>query len=495
MIFLHRQPRKGLAKQPPLRYNAGVMLNLYDTQSGAMKPVQAEDGKQLRFYCCGPTVYAAAHIGNFRTFVVQDVFRRVVELGGLRTKHVRNITDVDDKTIRNSCAQGVPLQEYTAVWTDKFHADCKALNCLPPHVEPGAVAHIPEQIELVQMLMDKGHAYQSDDGSVYFRISSYADYGKLAHLDRQSLKLGETANTRADTDEYEKDSVADFVLWKARRPEDGPNFWPSPWGEGRPGWHLECSAMSHKYLGDTFDLHSGGVDLVFPHHENEIAQSRCACGGHSARHWFHVTHLLVDGAKMSKSLGNMYTLDQLVAMGYTPAALRYVLAAGYYRRPLNFTLSGMKDATAALNKLGRFDKELAKRAGGKEPTYRDLLKKRPDPGPFAAAWASLEDDLNTPEALGHVFSVIKTIKHAELSKEEAESVRRSFRLITEALGLQLPDPDADVEAPEEIRALADERWAARCRKDWAAADALRAKLAELGWAMKDGKDGYQLTKA
>ena len=325
-----------------------------------MKPVQAEDGKQLRFYCCGPTVYAAAHIGNFRTFVVQDVFRRVVELGGLRTKHVRNITDVDDKTIRNSCAQGVPLQEYTAVWTDKFHADCKALNCLPPHVEPGAVAHIPEQIELVQMLMDKGHAYQSDDGSVYFRISSYADYGKLAHLDRQSLKLGETANTRADTDEYEKDSVADFVLWKARRPEDGPNFWPSPWGEGRPGWHLECSAMSHKYLGDTFDLHSGGVDLVFPHHENEIAQSRCACGGHSARHWFHVTHLLVDGAKMSKSLGNMYTLDQLQAMGYTPAALRYLLAAGYYRRPLNFTLAGMKDATAALNKLGRFDKELAK---------------------------------------------------------------------------------------------------------------------------------------
>lgn len=471
------------------------MLNLYDTQSGAMKPVQAEDGKQLRFYCCGPTVYAAAHIGNFRTFVVQDVFRRVVELGGLRTKHVRNITDVDDKTIRNSCAQGVPLQEYTAVWTDKFHADCKALNCLPPHVEPGAVAHIPEQIELVQMLMDKGHAYQSEDGSVYFRISSYADYGKLAHLDRQSLKLGETANTRADTDEYEKDSVADFVLWKARRPEDGPNFWPSPWGEGRPGWHLECSAMSHKYLGDTFDLHSGGVDLVFPHHENEIAQSRCACGGHSARHWFHVTHLLVDGAKMSKSLGNMYTLDQLVAMGYTPAALRYVLAAGYYRRPLNFTLSGMKDATAALNKLGRFDKELAKRAGGKEPTYRDMLKKRPDPGPFAAAWTSLEDDLNTPEALGHVFSVIKTIKHAELSKEEAEAVRRSFRLITEALGLQLPDPDADVEAPEEIRALADERWAARCRKDWAAADALRAQLAELGWAMKDGKDGYQLTKA
>ncbi len=472
------------------------MLNLYDTQSGATKPVQAEDGKTLRFYCCGPTVYAAAHIGNFRTFVVQDVFRRVVELGGLRTKHVRNITDVDDKTIRNSQAQHCPLADYTAVWTAKFHDDCKALNCLPPHVEPSAVGHIKEQIELVEKLMEKGHAYRSDDGSVYFRISSYSDYGRLAHLDRQELDLGKTANTRADADEYEKDSVADFVLWKARRPEDGPNYWPSPWGEGRPGWHLECSAMSHKYLGDTFDLHSGGVDLIFPHHENEIAQSRCACGGESARHWFHVTHLLVDGAKMSKSLGNMYTLDQLRDMGYSPAALRYVLAGAYYRRPLNFTLSGLKDAASALNKLGRFDKELARACPGtKEPGYRDLIKNRPELGIFAPAWASLEDDLNTPEALGHVFSAIKTVKPAELSPAEAEATRRAFRFITEALGLELPDPDAQIEVPDDIRAIADERWAARQAKDWAKADELRAKLAELGWAMKDGKTEYRLTKA
>lgn len=471
------------------------MLNLYDTQSGALKPVQAEDGKQLRFYCCGPTVYAAAHIGNFRSFVVQDVFRRVVELGGLRTKHVRNLTDVDDKTIRNSQAQGIPLKEYTDTWTRKFHDDCKALNCLPPHVEPSAVGHIQEQIGLVQLLMDKGHAYQSDDGSVYFRIASYPDYGRLAHLDRQTLDLGKTAHTRADADEYEKDSVADFVLWKARRPEDGPNFWESPWGQGRPGWHLECSAMSHKYLGDTFDLHSGGVDLIFPHHENEIAQSRCACGGESARHWFHITHLLVDGAKMSKSLGNMYTLDQLQEMGFTPAALRYVLAGAYYRRPLNFTLSSMKDATGALNKLGRFDKELSKAAGGKEPTYRELVKQRPEAGAFQSAWDSLEDDLNTPEAIGHVFSAIKTIKPANLTAGEAAKVWQSFRLIMEALGLQLPDPDADIEVPEDIRALADERWAARLAKDWATADALRARLAESGWAMKDGKDGYKLTKA
>ncbi len=468
------------------------MLNLYDTQSGAMKPVQAEDGKSLRFYCCGPTVYAAAHIGNFRTFVVQDVFRRVVELGGLRTKHVRNITDVDDKTIRNSQAQNTPLAEYTAKWTAKFHADCKALNCLAPHVEPSAVGHIAEQIELVRLLMEKGHAYQSEDGSVYFRISSYADYGRLAHLDRQTLDLGKTAATRADTDEYEKDSVADFVLWKARRPEDGPNFWPSPWGEGRPGWHLECSAMSHKYLGDTFDLHSGGVDLVFPHHENEIAQSRCACGGESARHWFHVTHLLVDGAKMSKSLGNMYTLDQLQEMGFTPAALRYVLASAYYRRPLNFTLTGMKDATSALNKLTRFDKALAKASGAKEPQYRELVKKRPNPGSFAAAWASLNDDLNCPEALGHVFSAMKSIKPSEMNADEATATWLGFRLIMEALGLQLPDPDADIEVPADIAAIAEERWAARLAKDWGKADELRATLTSLGWEMKDGKDGYKI---
>lgn len=471
------------------------MLNLYDTQSGVLQPVQAADSKQLGFYCCGPTVYAAAHIGNFRTFVVQDVFRRVVELGGLRTKHVRNITDVDDKTIRNSIAQAQPLEQYTQQWTAKFHVDCKALNCLPPHVEPSAIGHIAEQLELIEQLLEKNHAYQSDDGSIYFRISSYADYGRLAHLDRQSLDLGKTSNTRSDADEYEKDSVADFVLWKARRAEDGENFWASPWGEGRPGWHLECSAMSHKYLGASFDLHSGGVDLIFPHHENEIAQSRCACGGDSARLWFHITHLLVDGAKMSKSLGNMYTLDDLVSMGYSPASLRYLLASAYYRRPLNFTLSGMKDAMSALNKLGRFDKKISKASGAKEPTYKELCKKGPQASIFAAAWSSLEDDLNLPEALGHVFTAIKGLDTDSLSAEEARSIWYGLRLITEALGLVLSDPDAEVEAPEEVRALAEKRWAVRLAKDWASADQLRAELLSMGWEMKDGKDSYKLSKA
>ena len=291
--------------------------------------------------------------------------------------------------------------------------------------------------------------------------------------------------------------MADFVLWKARRPEDGENYWESPWGQGRPGWHLECSAMSHKYLGDDFDLHSGGVDLIFPHHENEIAQSRCGCGGNFARQWFHITHLLVDGAKMSKSLGNMYTLDDLVALGHTPAALRYVLAGAYYRRPLNFTLSGMRDAAAALRKLRRFDDALATRANSTkapEPTYRDLIKKPPDLNTFTPAWESLQDDLNTPEALGHLFSALHAIKPAELTPEESASTRRAFRFIIEALGLILPDVQDDEtdEAPEEVRAIAEERWKARQAKDWSKADALRPRLAELGWGMKDGKDGYQL---
>ena len=277
------------------------MLHLYDTRTRTAQAISPMDGKTLRFYCCGPTVYGPAHIGNFRTFVMQDVFRRVLELGGGPTTHIRNLTDVDDKTIRDSQKAGVSLAEFTAGWADLFHRDCAALNCLPPHAEPSAVGHIPEQIRMVQTLVEKGHAYVSEDGSVYFRISSFPEYGRLSHLDERELDLGKTANTRSNADEYEKDSVADFVLWKSRRPEDGDNFWTSPWGEGRPGWHLECSAMIHKYFGNDFDLHSGGVDLVFPHHENEVAQSRCACGGGFARLWFHITHLLVDGGKMPKS--------------------------------------------------------------------------------------------------------------------------------------------------------------------------------------------------
>ena len=251
-------------------------LQLYDTFTRTVQPIIPHDGKTLRFYCCGPTVYGPAHIGNFRTFVMQDIFRRVVEADGTPTRHVRNITDVDDKTILKSQAEGCQLTNFTNKWRDRFHEDCSALGLLTPHVEPSAVAHIPEQIDLITKLIDKGHAYRNSDGSVYFDVRSFPTYGHLSRLADREI----TTNTidREQDDDYERNSAADFALWKASRSEDGPNWWRSPWGHGRPGWHIECSAMAMRHLGESFDLHSGGIDLVFPHHENEIAQSEAVTG-------------------------------------------------------------------------------------------------------------------------------------------------------------------------------------------------------------------------
>lgn len=466
-------------------------LNLYDTLTRSLRPITPLDGKTLRFYCCGPTVYGPAHIGNFRTFVAQDVFRRVVELGGLATLHVRNLTDVDDKTIRDSQKAGQSLGEFTAFWTAKFHADCQALNLLPPHVEPSAVAHIPHQIRMIEALIAGGHAYATGDGSVYFKVASFADYGRLSHLEDRELKLGASAAASAtDSDEYSKDSLADFALWKGRKPEDGPNHWPSPWGEGRPGWHLECSAMSLEYLGEDFDVHGGGVDLIFPHHENEIAQSCCATRGKFARHWFHVTHLMVDGGKMSKSLGNLYTLADLQARGCTPAEVRYVLISGHYRAPLNFTLHSLEAARQALHKLAKFDKALRAVAGATAAVSGT------SPGPFAEAWQTLGDDLNVPGALGAVFGVINRSKPAAMSPEEAVAALAGLHFMLEAFGLQLPElaEEAATEVPAEIAALAERRWQAKQAKDWAAADLLRQELDAAGWIVKDAKDGYQVLK-
>jgi cysteinyl-tRNA synthetase len=462
-------------------------MRLFDTLSREARPLTPIDGRTFRFYCCGPTVYGPAHIGNFRTFVMQDVMRRALETGGMPTLHVRNITDVDDKTIRDSQANGEKLTDFTARWTRRFHTDCEKLNLLPPHIEPGAVDHIPQQIAMIEALVEKGHAYPSDDGSVYFRIASFPGYGRLSHLDERELELGKTQNTRSSSDEYEKDGLADFVLWKARRPEDGENFWPSPWGEGRPGWHLECSAMIQEYLGDSFDLHSGGVDLVFPHHENEIAQSECACGGHFAAHWFHITHLVVDGRKMSKSLGNLYTLDDLAARGFTAMEVRYVLIGAHYRKPLNFTLTSLEGAREALAKLAKGARQLAARVP------EGTILTNADFGPFQPAWDALHDDLNTPGALGGLFTGLR--EAAKLEGNDAAAALAGFNRMLKALGLVLPETadEADAEIPADIRALADRRWAVRQAKDWAASDAMRDELAACGWTVKDGKDSYTLT--
>lgn len=464
-------------------------MRLFDTLTRTERDLRPLDGRTFRFYCCGPTVYGPAHIGNFRTFVLQDVLRRTLETGGIRTLHVRNITDVDDKTIRDSQKAKKSLKEFTRGWTVRFHDDCEKLGLLPPHIEPSAVEHIPQQIVMIAALVEKGHAYASDDGSVYFRISSFPGYGRLSRLDQRELEIGKTQNARSSSDEYEKDSLSDFVLWKGRKPEDGENFWASPWGEGRPGWHLECSAMIQEYLGDTFDLHSGGVDLVFPHHENEIAQSECACGGHFAEHWFHITHLLVDGGKMSKSLGNLYTLEDLAARGFSAMELRYVLIGAHYRKPLNFTLESLSAAREALAKLAKGARQLAAMtAPGTRLASADF-------GPFQGAWDSLSHDLNTPGALGGIFTGLR--EASNLTGDDAAAALAGFNRLMRALGLTLPEEvdQGAVVIPESIRVLADARWQARLARNWQESDVLRGQLADQGWAVKDGKESYTLEPA
>ncbi len=473
-------------------------MRLFDTMTRSVRELAPRDGATYRFYCCGPTVYGPAHIGNFRTFVLQDVFRRTLELSGMATFHVRNLTDVDDKTIRDSQAAGQSLTDFTDLWRDRFRHDCRRLNLLEPAVEPSAVAHIPHQITMIGALIAAGHAYASDDGSVYFRVASFEGYGRLSRLDQREIRLGASAAVSAD--EYEKDSIADFVLWKARRPEDGPNFWSSPWGEGRPGWHLECSAMCREYLGDSFDLHSGGVDLMFPHHENEIAQSE-ACTGHvMADHWFHLTHLLVDGGKMSKSAGNFYTLDQVENAGFRPAELRYVLIAAHYRQPLNFvarddqgeeTFPALLSARQALLKIAKMAESLAQVSGIPALEY-DSARQLPNAGPFAPAFTALADDLNTPDALGQMFTAFRSLKPADMTPASATEAWHGLQRLLFALGLELPQVGVTEETPlpTSIAALAEARWQAKLAKNWAESDRLRDAVLAEGWEIKDTKEGY-----
>lgn len=429
----------------------------------------------FRFYNCGPTVYAAAHIGNFRTFVVNDLLRRLLELefGKDKVKHVRNLTDVDDKTIRRSREEGRPLADVTRQWTEKFHADCKALNCLVPHEEPRAAdpKYIREQVSMIEVLMEKGNAYRAADGSVYFKVSSFPGYGALSRVKERELQVGSALKSQA-ADADEKEDTSDFALWKAHKPEDGDVQWPGPRGAGagRPGWHIECSAMSKSILGDTIDLHTGGVDLLFPHHENEIAQSQCCNGTTFAHHWYHSEHLLVDGKKMSKSLGNLYTLDDLRAKGFTPAALRYALLSGHPRKQLNFTLDSLHAAESALKTLRSFRAALTP-AGTEDP--------------FAPIFTALNDDLNTAGAFGALFTIV--------NKGAANISATAFDRILFALGLDLTETIAPkTEIPADIAALAEKRWAAKQSKDFASADALRKDLTAAGWTMLDRKDGYSL---
>lgn len=463
-----------------------MAIKLFDSLRREIRDLQPShpDGV-YRFYNCGPTVYAPAHIGNFRTFVVNDVIRRLLELEFPgKVKHVRNLTDVDDKTIKRSRDENRPLSEVTRQWTEKFHADCAALNCLPPHVEPTATGHIREQIDMIDVLLEKGNAYRAADGSIYFKVSSFPEYGALSRVKERELQMG-SALKAAAADADEKEDGSDFALWKAWKEEDGPNRWPGPRTAeaGRPGWHIECSAMSKKHLGDTIDLHTGGVDLLFPHHENEIAQSQCCNGTTFSRHWYHSEHLLVDGKKMSKSLGNLYTLDDLKAKGASPMALRYALLSAHPRKQLNFTLDSLHAAESALSKLKLFRDGLIEIARVRSE-QTDSVSTVFDP-----VIDVLKDDLNTPSALGALFSLIP-----DAGKHEPAAARlKALNRVLDAFGFDLSKPiRLEVSVPADVKALAEKRWAAKAAKDFKAADALRAEITATGWTMLDRKDGYSL---
>ena len=447
-------------------------IRLHDSLSREPRELRpSQPDGVFRFYNCGPTVYAPAHIGNFRTFVVNDVLRRVLELefGADKVRHVRNLTDVDDRTIGQSRKEQRPLADITRHWTGIFHEDCAALNLLKPHAEPTATGFIREQVNMIEVLMEKGHAYRAPDGSVYFRLNTFPDYGRLSRIQERELKV---TNAVADADH--KDSVSDFALWKAYKPEeDGTVQWPGPRtaSAGRPGWHIECSAMSKALLGDTIDLHTGGVDLLFPHHENEIAQSQCCNQQPFALHWYHSEHLLVDGTTMSKSKGNYYTLRDLVAKGHEAMALRYALLMGHPRKQLNFTLDSLHAAASALRTL-RSVRAAIPGAGGSVDVFAPVL-------------AALQDDLNFPGALGALFATLKSATPADINAALFD--RAMF-----ALGLDLSAQAPVAAVPAEVTALAERRWAAKQAKDFKAADALRAEISAAGWTMLDRKDGWSL---
>ena len=457
-----------------------MSMQVFNSLTRRVEPLEPLADNTIRLYTCGPTVYNFAHIGNFRAYTFEDVLRRVIQFNGMKVKQVMNLTDVDDKTIRGANAAGVALTDYTKTYKDAFFADLKVLNVQPAEVYPAATDHIPEMIALVEKLVEKGVAYKSDDGSVYFAVTKFPGYGKLAHIDFDHQRTG----ARCAADEYDKENVGDFALWKAWEESDGPVGWDSPWGRGRPGWHIECSAMSMKYLGETFDLHTGGIDNLFPHHENEIAQAEAATGKEFVKTWMHCAHLRVNGEKMSKSLGNFFTLRDLLDKGWTGREIRYVLVNAHYRQGLNFAFSALEDARKSLERIDRCVDALAARA-----------KDEPAPA-FAqealdAFTAAVNDDLNVPKAFAALFELVR---QTNASGTCSKTVLDVFRKMDTVLGVIFFGKAAKAEVPAEVQALLDARAAARAAKNWAESDRLRDAIAAAGWAVKDSKDGQTVTK-
>jgi cysteinyl-tRNA synthetase len=488
-----------------------MTLQLFNTLSTRIEPLIPADGKTLTLYACGPTVYDYGHIGNFRTFLHVDLLRRFLEQQGVCVKHVMNITDVDDKIIRNALAQGLSIAEYTPRYERAFLEDLRALGCLDPQIMPRATENIPEMVTLIERLQQRGLAYRTEEGSWYFRISGDPEYGKLSKKDLS----GNTAGARVDVDEYEKDSASDFAMWKAAKP--GEHAWDTPLGHGRPGWHIECSAMAMKFLGETLDLHAGGEDLMFPHHENEIAQSESATGKPFARHWMHVRFLLVEGRKMSKSERNFFTVRDLLLQGHKASAIRFLLLSVPYRHQLNFTFDGLAESHSAVERLRTFRKRISSGAWPEGENAELAAQSEEAARSFKAA---LANDLNTSEARAAIFDLVRhantAADHGQLMSKNVAPIQHVLTRFDEVFNV-LEDRDAAIarealawagregkltEVAVELQAKLDlsdveierqvaQRTEAKKAHNFAKADAIRNDLAAKGILIEDSKGGVR----
>ncbi len=455
-----------------------MSLRFFNTLSRQVEEFVPREAGKVAMYSCGPTVYDRAHIGNFRAFLFADLLRRYLKYRGYDVYSVMNLTDIDDKTIRGSQREGVSLREYTDRYIKAFFDEQDQLRIMPADLYPRATDHIPEMVNLVEALEQRGHSYPAD-GSHYYKVDTFQTYGQFARLDMSGMRAGE----RVASDEYEKESVRDFALWKGWEEEDGPVYWESSLGKGRPGWHLECSAMSLKYLGEDFDIHTGGVDLVFPHHQNEIAQTEGVTGKRLARYWLHNEHLLVDGAKMSKSLGNFYTLEDLTNQGWETREIRYSLLAAHYRQQLNFTTDGLQAARGALERIDACLRNLHFAEGGGARGLKEMLSKHASD--FRSA---MDDDLNYPNALAALFNLIRDINSlcadGKIGPAEGKEIAAVLRRLDSVFGF-LDLDRAEGESDEEIELLIQARNEARQAKNWAEADRIRQKLADAKVILED----------
>lgn len=467
-------------------------MKLYNTESRFKEEIVPAEGNTIRMYTCGPTIYNFAHIGNFRTYVFEDLLRRTLKFFGMKVVQVMNITDIDDKTIKGAIAEKVPLKSFTERFRLAFFEDLKTLNIEPVEFYPAATDYIPDMIKIIERLLQEGIAYKGGDGSIYYDIDKFPSYGRLSHLHLDELKAG--GSERIETDEYDKEHIADFTLWKHYdSSRDGEIFWESPFGRGRPGWHIECSAMALSILGKTVDIHVGGIDNMFPHHENEIAQSEAFTQQRFVRYWLHSEHLLVDHKKMSKSLGNFYTLRDLLAKGYTGQEIRYLLLQTHYRSQLNFTFAGLDAARKSLERLGDFIARLrTMNDAHNHKMVEPALKKA-----FVAFSEALADDLNISSALAAIFDMVREVNALadiqKVGREEAQKTLYFLERIDQVLGV-LPFEAVTGDIPANLLELLEKREAARALKNWAVADACRNELLTHGYLIEDTPQGARLKK-